>query len=63
MNPWHNKPGILQLRAYACEVIVSLLVHGKDMKQDSVDLMNQWSFGDEAGFRKAAMKILNQVLS
>lgn len=62
MAPWQSKPGILQLRAYACEVAVSLLVHGKDVKTDCADLMNQYAFGTEKAFRKAAMKLINQVL-
>jgi hypothetical protein len=62
MKPWQGRTDILKLRAYACEVAVSLLVDGKSVEEDCRNLMAQYAIGNEASFKIAAYKILNQVL-
>jgi hypothetical protein len=48
----------LELRAYACEVLVAMAAQGADISKDAKRLMDYWSFGSEQSFRDCAESII-----
>jgi hypothetical protein len=53
-----DRLSLVELRAYACELLVWKASMGEDITERSISLLRAWGFGGETSFRKVATAIV-----